>query len=758
MDALAAQAIASPKHDCSPSKLFQQQTHHRRSALVRHRPGLQSANPAAASSRSMVRLSAAAPATESARSTSSGSSSSGGGGAREASVSFDNDEDPQCTVITLNGRNETALLTQVTSVLSACSLSVASAMINSSVDGCICDVFRVTSPDGNQIPESDWEPIKQQLLAVLSSSSRSSKPAIFGIATMDEDDSQVTAIASEGDAAALESAANEMASAATRLVSVERDILAMLANAADVAALAAKQSERAEASSLLERRMAAMEAILVSRRKLLEAPLPEAQQAPRIPDFFQPPPVKTTGPAAGNGYEIVLQAFNWESCKEPWYKKLLAQAKEIADWGFTAVWLPPPTDSVSSQGYLPRDLYDLNSNVLLCYAVLRPQGYLPRDLYDLNSSAVLCPQGYLPRDLYDLNSSAGYLPRDLYDLNSKYGSEAELRDMISVFHELGIKCIADIVINHRCAHYQGGDGKWNRFGGRLAWDQSVITANNPAFGGTGSWKKAEDYAAAPNLDHSQERVRKDLTEWLRWLRNSIGFDGWRFDFVKGYDGRYVGEYINATVPEMAFGEYWDTCSYTDGVLNYNQDVHRQRTVDWCDATGATAAAFDFTTKGILQEAVSRREYWRLIDGKGKPPGVLGIWPSRAITFLENHDTGSTLRHWPFPWEHLGEGYCYILTHCGTPCVFYDHIYFDQNLKKQVLELVDIRRRFGINYKSEVNIRKAYNELYSAVIDKKIAMKIGPANWSPNGDGVDVGQKEWKLITSGHNYAVWEAIF
>ena len=30
----------------------------------------------------------------------------------------------------------------------------------------------------------------------------------------------------------------------------------------------------------------------------------------------------------------------------------------------------------------------------------------------------------------------------------------------------------------------------------------------------------------------QERVRKDIIEWLRWLRNSIGFDGWRFDFVK----------------------------------------------------------------------------------------------------------------------------------------------------------------------------------------------------------------------------------
>lgn len=33
----------------------------------------------------------------------------------------------------------------------------------------------------------------------------------------------------------------------------------------------------------------------------------------------------------------------------------------IAESGVTCVWLPPPSDSVSPQGYLPRDLYDLNS-------------------------------------------------------------------------------------------------------------------------------------------------------------------------------------------------------------------------------------------------------------------------------------------------------------------------------------------------------------------------------------------------------------
>lgn len=46
--------------------------------------------------------------------------------------------------------------------------------------------------------------------------------------------------------------------------------------------------------------------------------------------------------------------------------------------------------------------------------------------------------------------------------------------------------------------------------------------------------------------------------------------------------------------------------------------------------------------GILQEAMGRREYWRLVDGQGRPPGLMGMWPSRAVTFIENHDTGDAL--------------------------------------------------------------------------------------------------------------------
>ncbi|XP_040375155.1 alpha-amylase type B isozyme-like isoform X2 [Rosa chinensis] len=49
--------------------------------------------------------------------------------------------------------------------------------------------------------------------------------------------------------------------------------------------------------------------------------------------------------------------------------------------------------------------------------------------------------------------------------------------------------------------------------------------------------------------------------------------------------------------------------------------HRQRIISWIDGTGQLSATFDFTTKGVLQEAV-KGQLWRLCDPQGKPPGVI----------------------------------------------------------------------------------------------------------------------------------------
>jgi alpha-amylase len=90
-------------------------------------------------------------------------------------------------------------------------------------------------------------------------------------------------------------------------------------------------------------------------------------------------------------------------------------------------------------------------------------------------------------------------------------------------------------------------------------------------------------------------------------------------------------------------------------------------VDWINDARGTCASFDFTTKGILQQAV-QGELWRLRDQNNFPPGLIGWMPEKAVTFLDNHDTGSTQNHWPFPADKVMQGYAYILTHPGIPSI------------------------------------------------------------------------------------------
>ena len=67
-------------------------------------------------------------------------------------------------------------------------------------------------------------------------------------------------------------------------------------------------------------------------------------------------------PAAGcSSKKQDMQAFNWESHRQNWWETVSQQAQRFADMGFTLVWLPPPTASVAAQGYMPLDLYNLNS-------------------------------------------------------------------------------------------------------------------------------------------------------------------------------------------------------------------------------------------------------------------------------------------------------------------------------------------------------------------------------------------------------------
>jgi hypothetical protein len=62
--------------------------------------------------------------------------------------------------------------------------------------------------------------------------------------------------------------------------------------------------------------------------------------------------------------------------------------------------------------------------------------------------------------------------------------------------------------------------------------------------------------------------------------------------------------------------------------------------------------------------------------------------------------GSSQGHWRFPGHGVEQGYAYILTHPGTPCVFWDHLQ-DQRMRDVVSRLIDLRRRTGIHCRSKV---------------------------------------------------------
>jgi len=394
--------------------------------------------------------------------------------------------------------------------------------------------------------------------------------------------------------------------------------------------------------------------------------------------------------------DVLLQGFHWNSCRSntPWWTIINRLAPNMASSGISMVWLPPSSHSASCEGYLPNMLYTLDSN---------------------------------------------------------YGTQDQLKQAIASLHNSGIKVLGDIVINHRV-----GTKDWADFTNPV-WGPDAVVSDDEWPGAKGAPDTGAGFNAGRDIDHTKAYVRKSIIDWMNWLRHDIGYDGWRFDYVKGYAPVYTGMYIDATSPYFSVSELWP-----DLDLN-NTDAHRQQLCDWMDAIKGKSAVFDFTTKGILQQAVAHSEYWRLRDRNGKPAGLIGWWPQNAVTFLDNHDTGPSIGDktkiptrstnksgqnlWAFPSDKVAMGYAYIMTHPGIPSVYWTHFYdWGTQLHNEIAALIQLRRSMGINPVSKVEILAADNTQYVAAIDGKVILKLGGGNWQ--------AAQGWHTALTGNGYIIW----
>lgn len=279
----------------------------------------------------------------------------------------------------------------------------------------------------------------------------------------------------------------------------------------------------------------------------------------------------------------------------------------------------------------------------------------------------------------------GYYPRYWFDQRSAFGTEQELRTMISTFKAKGTGIIADVVVNHKNGVYKWCDFANETVKGKntdktysVTWDNTGYTQicnNDEANTATKSEAKGKIKGAADtglgdtgcrDLDHTNATTQQNIKTYEDFLLNEMGYTGFRYDFVKGYDPQYIKMYNEASKPKFSVGEYWQ-----GSVTASKKDDHPFGGVkDWVDATDKTSAAFDFPMKYLIKGAFNDGN-WKLLD-KNLTSTLVGIEPQYAVTFIDNHDTGEPHVN-PDPQRaNVEAANAYILAMPGTPCIWISH--------------------------------------------------------------------------------------
>lgn len=420
------------------------------------------------------------------------------------------------------------------------------------------------------------------------------------------------------------------------------------------------------------------------------APTPSPEPEP------EPEPNLNSQGWASDYSGVMLQGFSWDSYNESQWKVLEKQADELKNY-IDLVWLPQSGKC-------------------------------------LETTQVM-----------------GYMPYYYFNQNSSFGSEAELRSLITKFKAAGIGAIADVVINHRNTEgwytfpaetykgvtyqMQSTDICKNDDGGttatQAATDGVSLSQNND---------EGTDFGGCRDIDHKSENVQKVIKAYLKYLKDDLGYTGFRYDMVKGFDGSHVADYNDATGVEYSVGEYWDG----------NEKIE-----SWINSTNKKSAAFDFQFRYNVRDAVNgaangkvaTSSDWSKLNSNDNLMHDAN-YRRYAVTFVENHDTqkrSESEQNDPLRKDTIAAN-AYMLAMPGTPCIFQPHW---NAYKSEIKEMIAARKYAGITNMSNYANKQSKKTLYvNEVTGTKHKLLVAVGNDADK----YAGETGYTKILSGYHYA------
>ena len=313
-----------------------------------------------------------------------------------------------------------------------------------------------------------------------------------------------------------------------------------------------------------------------------------------------------------------------------------------------------------------------------------------------------------------LASGVGYHPRQYCNQNSDWGTRADLEKLIASLHNSDTKVVADIVINHSEAMGGWCDMAEENFDeyGLFTPGPSYITSNDevnwPSMNvdtlagdcwGYSQNSKADDgenWDAARDWAHDNVEVQEMFKAYLKWMKNVMHYDGWRYDKGDGYNNWHMHNYNMASEPYIAFEERYD--GNAENLKNGIRDAQMNM------------MALDFALKFNGINPIQGWDYVGRSGLIGKDDTGSDYWKKHSVTWVDNHDMfmredndlefcgrGNSMKEEIKP-RLLGAN-AFILSMPGVPCIFYPHWY---KYKEELKEMINARHLAGVHSESEVS--------------------------------------------------------